>query len=159
MSETAVTVSRSILAPLETVWEIATDLRSLPETISAITEVEMLEGGDPLDIGARWRETRLMMRREATEEMEVTAIAPQRGYTVEANNNGVRYKTIFALTPAGSGRTEVTMTFEGTPERPRNIIQRVLGTLGLRVVRRALERDLADLADAAEGEGAVVNPT
>lgn len=159
MSETAVTVSRTVLAPLETVWDIATDLRSMPETVSAITEVDVLEGGDPFDVGTRWRETRLMMRREATEEMEVTAVAPQRGYTVEADNGGVHYRTVFTFTPAGSGRTDVTMTFEGTSERPRNVVQRMLGALGLRVVRRALERDLADLAEAAEGDGAVVNPT
>jgi uncharacterized membrane protein len=159
MSETAVTVSRTILAPLETVWGIATDLRSMPETMSVITEVDVLEGGDPFDVGTRWRETRLMMRREVVEEMEVTAVAPQRGYTVEANNHGAHYKTILAFVPVGSGQTEVTMTFEGTPQRPQDVIQRMLGALGLRVVRRALERDLADLADAAEGEGAVVNPT
>lgn len=159
MSETAVTVSRTIHAPVETVWEIATDLRSMPETMSAITEVDVLAGGDTFDVGTRWRETRLMMRREATEEMEVTAVAPQRGYTVEANNHGVHYSTIFTFAPVGSGRTEVTMTFEGTPDRPQNPIQRVLGGIGLRVVRKALERDLADLAVAAEGEGAVVNPT
>jgi uncharacterized membrane protein len=159
MSETAVTVSRTVHAPVETVWEIATNLRSMPETMSAITEVDVLVGGDTFDVGTRWRETRRMMRREVTEEMEVTDVAHHRGYTVVADNRGVHYSTIFTFAPIGTGRTEVTLTFEGRPERPQNPIQRMLGRLGLRVVRKALERDLDDLAGAAEGEGAVVNPT
>lgn len=160
MSDTsAVSVSRTVEAPIERVWEIATDLQSMPETMSAITGVEVLEGGDAFAVGTRWRETRMMMKREETEEMAVTAVEPGQSYTVEADNHGVHYTSVFTFAPAGTGRTEVTMTFMGTPQGRQNPIQRLLGKLGLRVVRKSLEKDLADLASAAEKDHAAINPS
>ena len=150
MSETSVTVNRTIEAPLDRVWAVATDLEALPETMSAITAVEVLAGGDPFDVGTRWRETRVMMRREETEEMTVTAVEPGRGYTVEADNHGVHYTSVFRFEPVGADRTEASMTFSGTPAGPQNVVQRLLGRLGLRIVRKALAQDLDDLAAAAE---------
>lgn len=137
MSESsAVTVSRTVDAPPERVWEI---------------------GGDPFGIGTRWRETRVMMRREETEEMTVTAVEPGRNYSVEADNCAVHYTSVLRFELAGSHRTTVSVTFMGEPTEPQNVIQRLLGRLGSRVVRKSLGRDLVDLATAAEGEP--MNPT
>lgn len=155
----SVAVSRIVEAPLEVVWRVATDLEALPETMSAITAVEVLAGGDPFGVGTRWRETRLMMRREATEEMTVTRVEPERGYTVEADNHGVHYVSTFAFAPVGPQRTEVTMTFSGQPTARQNPLQRLLGRLGLRIVRSSLEKDLADLGTAAETATAAINPS
>jgi uncharacterized protein YndB with AHSA1/START domain len=159
MSKASVTVNRTIDAAAERVWEAATDLRAMPDRIAAITNVEVLEGGNPFGVGTRWRETRVMMRREETEEMLVTAVEPGRSYTVEADNHGVHYTSIFRFEHAGSHRTNATMTFMGEPTGAQTVVQRLLGRLGLRVVRKSLERDLADLATAAEAEGEPVNPT
>jgi uncharacterized membrane protein len=155
----AVSVSRAIDAPLDTVWAIATDLADLPETFSAITAVEILAGGDPFDVGTRWRETRTMMRREASEVMTVTRLEPKRGYTVEADNGGVHYVSTFAFAPVGEDRSEVTMTFSGEPTAARNAFMRMMGKLGLRIVRKSIEKDLHDLATAAERADAAVNPS
>lgn len=152
----SVTVTRIVNAPPETVWRVATDLERMPETMSAITEVEVLEGGGEFGVGTRWRETRMMMRREATEEMEVTAVEPQRRYVVEADNSGVHYVSTFTFAPVGADHTEVAMAFTGTPTEPQNPIMRFMGKLGLRVVRKALERDLDDLAAAAESANSSV---
>ena len=155
-----VSASRTINAPVERVWRVATDLKSIPETMSAITDVEVVSGAaEEFDVGTRWRETRMMMKREATEEMEVTAVAPLRSYTVEADNHGVHYTSEFAFEPVGDGQTRVTMTFKGESQSKQNVIQRMMGKLGLRVVRKSLEQDLADLASAAEGTDEPVNPT
>lgn len=155
----SLTVTRTINAPLEAVWQVATDLADMPETMSAITGVEILEGGGAFAVGTRWRETRMMMRREATEEMEVTRLEHHRSYTVEADNHGVHYISTFTFTPVGDDRTEVAMSFTGQPSGPQNVIQRTLGRLGLRVVRKSLEQDLADLARAAEDADASINPS
>ncbi|HYH12413.1 MAG TPA: SRPBCC family protein [Thermomicrobiales bacterium] len=155
----SVTVTRTIDAPLETVWDVATDVERMPERMSAITEVEVLEGGTPFDAGTRWRETRTMMRREATEEMEVTAMDRHRRYVVEADNSGVHYVSTFTFTPVGANRTEVAMTFTGEPTGSQNILMRLIGKLGLRVVRKSLERDIDDLATAAESAASPVNPS
>lgn len=155
----SVTVTRVIAAPIETVWDIATDLRRMPEHMSAITELEILEAGETFGVGTRWRETRTMMRREATEEMEVTAVEPLRSYVVEADNSGVHYVSTFTFQPAGSGSTDVAMTFTGEPTAPQNVFMRLVGRLGLRVVRKSLERDLDDLATAAASAAPPINPT
>lgn len=155
----SVSVTRIVEAPLDTVWRVSTDLSSMPETMSAISDVEILAGGDPFDVGTRWRETRMMMRREATEEMTVTHVEPQRGYTVEADNHGVHYVSTFAFEALGPQRTQVTMTFSGQPAAPQNALMRLMGRLGLRVVRKSLEKDLHDLATASEDAVAAVNPS
>ena len=71
-----VEVSREVAAPAERVWGIIIDLAGSPSVISAIDEVEVLAGPDPLGVGTRWRETRTMMGKSAAEEMWVTAVDP-----------------------------------------------------------------------------------
>lgn len=146
----SVTVSRTVDAPVETVWAVATDLRGAPDVLSAVSRVEVLDGGADFGVGTRWRETRKMMGREGTEEMVITAAERPSWYTVEADNRGVHYISTFRFEPAGEGRTEVTMTFGGSPTKPQNAVARLLGRFGLKMVRRTLDQDLADLAAAAE---------
>ena len=153
MPSDSVTVSRTVAAPVETVWAVATDLAAAPETLSGVTRVEVLEGAT-FGVGTRWRETRTMMGREATEEMVVTEAAAPSSYTVEADNHGVHYVSTFAFAPLGANRTEVTMTFAGTPTAPQNPLVKLMGRFGLRMVRKTLEQDLADLARAAEARAA-----
>jgi len=73
----------------------------------------MLSEG-PFRIGTRWRETRVIMKKEATEEMWVTAVHPPRSYQVEAESHGTHYHTLFEFEPEGDG-TQVTWNFKGTP--------------------------------------------
>lgn len=153
MPSDSVTVSRTVAAPVETVWAVATDLTAAPETLTGVTRVEVLEG-EIFGVGTRWRETRTMMGREATEEMVVTAATAPSSYTVEADNHGVHYVSTFAFAPLGADRTEVTMTFAGTPTAPQNPLVKLMGRFGLRMVRKTLEQDLADLARAAEARAA-----
>ncbi|TKJ22377.1 SRPBCC family protein [Blastococcus sp. CCUG 61487] len=148
-----VEVRRHVAAPVQQVWGVATDLAGSPQVISGIDAVEVLTPG-PFGVGTRWRETRTMMGRSATEEMTVTAVAPPRSYTVEASSAGAHYVSTFTFAPSGSGGTDVTMTFGG---RPTSTVGRVLaaitGPLVRRSVTKALEKDLADIAAAAERGG------
>jgi uncharacterized membrane protein len=135
---------------VQRVWDVATDLAGSPEVVRGIDAVEVLTPG-PFGVGTRWRETRTMMGRSATEEMTVTAVEPQRSYRVEAASRGAHYVSTFAFTPSADGGTDVTVTFGG---RPTSTVARVLGAvtapLGRRAVTRALEQDLHDIAAAAE---------
>jgi uncharacterized membrane protein len=145
-----VEVRRHVTAPVQRVWDVATDLAGSPEVVRGIDAVEVLTPG-PFGVGTRWRETRTMMGRSATEEMTVTAVEPQRSYRVEAASRGAHYVSTFAFTPSADGGTDVTVTFGG---RPTSTVARVLGAvtapLGRRAVTRALEQDLHDIAVAAE---------
>jgi uncharacterized protein YndB with AHSA1/START domain len=145
-----VEVRRHVAAPVQRVWDVATDLAGSPQVVRGIDAVEVLTPG-PFGVGTRWRETRTMMGRSATEEMTVTAVEPPRSYRVEAASRGAHYVSTFAFTPSADGGTDVTTTFGG---RPTSTVARVLGAvtapLGRRAVTRALEQDLHDIAVAAE---------
>ena len=80
--------SRVVNAPPEAVWAIVTDLAETANVIEAIESIEVLQGPDPLAVGTRWRESRTMFGKTASEEMEVTELDPGRSYTVEAGGRG-----------------------------------------------------------------------
>lgn len=144
-------VSRSIAAPAERVWDVLVDLSGSPEIISAIDSVEILAGPDPLGVGTRWRETRTMMGKSATEEMWVTAVDPGRSYTVVADSRGAAYQSRFELTPTGADSCTLALCFEGQPQGAGGrVLAATVGRLFLPMERKALERDLADIATAAE---------
>ncbi len=145
-----VEVRRHVAAPVERVWAVATDLAGAPQVVRGIDAVEVLTPG-AFGVGTRWRETRTMLGRSATEEMTVTAVEPQRSYTTEAVRPGVRYLSTVAVTPAGDGGSDLAMTFGARPTSTvTRVLEAVTGPLGRRAVTRALEKDLADIAAAAE---------
>ena len=142
-------VIRRIAAPRDRVWEVLTDVDRSPEVISAIQSVERVRG-EGFDVGTRWRETRTMMGREATEEMEVTAVEPGERYVVETDGTGAHYRSEFVLEGDGGG-TEVTMTFASEPSGAlARILDATVGRLLAGATRRALAADLEDVAHASE---------
>ncbi|MEU8522746.1 SRPBCC family protein [Streptomyces sp. NBC_01216] len=154
MTTKNVVVERRIEATPGPVWETLTDLKGLERVLGGVDRVEVLtEGG--FGVGTRWRETRRMLGREATEEMRVTVSEPPDRYVVEADSHGMHYVTEFTLRPAGPGATMVRMTFSATPAggAASGLLARLLGDLGSRAVRRAVARDLADVAVAVQRHG------
>ena len=65
------TVSKQISAPHQAVFEKFTDFAHVAENVRGIERMEILTDG-PIGQGTRFRETRIMFNREATEEMEIT---------------------------------------------------------------------------------------
>lgn len=144
-----VELSRQVDAPVERVWTLATDLAGAPGILSGVDRVEVLTPGE-FGVGTRWRETRTMLGRQATEEMEVTAVAERRSYTVQAAGSGAQYVSTFTFTPA-SGGTVVAVTFGATATtRGARLLAALTGPLARRAVERALRADLEDLGRAAE---------
>ncbi len=143
--------TRQIAAPAERVWALLTDLEASPRVMSGIDAVEIISGPPDFGVGTRWRETRTMLGRQATEELEVTDVTVGRAYSAVTDGNGTRYEVQFLIEPDGSGACTITTTFGATPT---SLVSRVLSaTLGRLFVgssRDALEQDLADLAAAAE---------
>ncbi len=143
-----VTVTQHVQAPLERVFEIFTDLRKAPERITGIQSLDVLSPGD-VGAGTRFRETRVMFGKEATEEMQVTEFEPNRSYAVEADSHGCLYRSEFVFEPKGDG-TDVTMTFGATPYTLGAKLMSPLGKLMAGSVRKACGQDMADLAVFAE---------
>lgn len=145
---TTVTVRQPCSAPVETVWAVATDLANAPAAISGISTTEVLSSGD-FGVGTRWKETRRMYGRDASETMTITAVEPGRSYTAEAASSGMRYVTTWEFAPVEGG-SEITMTFSGEPVGTLGkMLSRVMGFMN-RSVEKAMRQDMADLAAYAE---------
>jgi carbon monoxide dehydrogenase subunit G len=151
MSARSVVVQRRIAAGQDAVWAALTDLAGMERVLSGVSKVEVLTQG-PFGVGTRWRETRRMFGKDATEEMWVTASEPPRRYVVEAESHGTHYISEWRLTADGPASTTVGMTFTGVPSGgAAGLLARVLGGLGAKAVSRAIAKDLDDVAAAVEG--------
>lgn len=109
--------THAVQAPAAVVWAVVTDLEGSPEVLSAVEAVEAVERLDDLtgfQVGTRWRETRTMFGKQATDMMEVTEIDPGHRSTVVAESGSTTYTSTITVTPSGSERCELTMTFEGS---------------------------------------------
>ncbi len=144
-------VTREIQAPPDRVWMVVTDLERAPEVISGIEKIERLDGGGDFGIGTKWRETRTMFGRQATEEMEVTALDEGRSYTVEADGHGAHYTSTLTVEPAAAG-SRVVMTFGAEPQgKLATFMAATVGRLFQGATKKALAKDLDDIAAAATG--------
>jgi len=153
MSGHQVQIEREVAASPEEVWRVLTDLDHAAETLSGVSRVELLTDG-PYTVGTRWRETRKMFGKEATEEMRVTAVEAPARTTVEADSAGVNYVTVFTLTPAGDG-TRLAMAFtarQPDPSRVQKLTWAVFGKLGIKATSKMMARDLEDIARRAESK-------
>jgi hypothetical protein len=143
-----VIVRQSCGAPVDVLWDVATDLAQAPANITGITRTEVLTDGG-VGVGTRWRETRTMLGREATETMEITAVEPGRSYTAEAHSSGMHYVTRWEVAATDTG-SEIVMTFSGEPASTiGRLASRVFGAMNASV-EKAMRKDMADIARAAE---------
>lgn len=146
-----VEVTREIDAPPSRVWEVITDLEHSAQVVSGIEQVERLDDHDGFVVGTRWRETRTMFGKQATEEMEVTAIVPERSYTTLAEHGSNRYVSNLEVAPRDDGHSRLTMSFEGTSTSGvGRIMTATVGRLMRSTTRKMLQQDLDDIATAAE---------
>lgn len=144
-------VSREIASTPERVWSIVTDLGAAADVLTGVERIEILEGPAQLDVGTRWRETRTMFGKSATEEMIVTAVDPGRSYTVEADGKGALYRSVMTAEAVGDGRTRLSMTFGAEPRGlGSKLMAATLGRLFSGATKKALHQDLDDIAAAAE---------
>lgn len=150
MTGRSVLVERRIAAGQGPVWEALTDLRGMERVLSGVSKVDVLTDG-AFGVGTRWRETRRMFGKEATEEMWVTACEPPERYVVEAESHGTHYISEWVLRAEGPSATTVLMTFTAVASGAvASLLARILGGLGARAVRKAIAKDLDEVASAVE---------
>src|SRR5688572_28224488 len=97
-----VSTTRRIGASRSDVWSAVTDFANAPNRISSIKRVELLTEG-PAGKGTRFRETRIMFGKEATETMEVVDWNPPSHYTLECNSCGCLYRSTVSCKADGDG--------------------------------------------------------
>ncbi len=129
--------TRHINAPVETVFTAI----SSPEGFSnAVPDIKRIEYVSDIrsGIGARFRETRQMGRREATTELEITEFSPNHSVRYVSDAGGTIWDTIFTVEPEGDG-TRMTMNMDA---RPHKLAARVINPLIMGMVRKAVEKDM-----------------
>lgn len=150
------TTSIRVNAPQRQVFDALADLDHAPGRIRGIVRVERLTDG-PVGKGTRWRETRIMFKKEATEEMEMTAFDPPRGFTVGCESCGCVYSSQFRVRPEGR-ETVVEMEFTG---RGTTALAKVMGAIMAPFMKgmmlKCIKNDLEDIKAYVEG-GAKAQP-
>ena len=145
-------LERLVEARVERVWEVLTDVAHADQTLGGVDRVELLTEG-PYQVGTRWRETRRMFGREATEQMQVTVAEAPTRTVIEADSSGVHYITEFTLTPSSADATRLTMSFtavQGQVNPLHKALRRLFGRLGAKASEKVMAKDLQDIAERAE---------
>ncbi|MBU8868745.1 SRPBCC family protein [Paenarthrobacter aromaticivorans] len=145
------TLTQHINASPEKVWAVLSDIPGSAGTLSGINAIQMLSEG-PYGEGTRWKETRTMMGRQETVEMWVSETDPPRSTTVKALQGGADYTTGFNLNERDGG-TDLTLTFDAKVLKPTlvsKVAMALFGKIGMSITRKALSKDLAEIAAKAE---------
>lgn len=138
-----------IAATPERVWSAITDPSRWTTMIPAIKKVEPLTD-QPFGVGFRWRETRVMFGREATETMEIAQSTRLKSYVATAGSHGCNYVTTITLTPV-SGGTQLSFDFRGDATTfVAKVMSAIMAPFMGGLMRKCLNADLAGIKSAIE---------
>jgi hypothetical protein len=144
------TMAKRVAAPVDTVFEAASDVERAAEHIRGIEKIELLTPV-PIGVGTHWRETRKMMGHEATETLEITAFDRPRSYTIGCQSCGSYFETTFRFASATAGATDVIVDVNC---EPRSFMAKLMAPLGkfmfAKMLRKCMDDDLADIKRTAE---------
>jgi uncharacterized membrane protein len=150
---TTVTVATEVAAPVEQVFDVFTDVERGAERVTNIQKIEMLTVGG-LRLGSRWLETRAVLGRPDTVEMEVTAFEQNRTYTITHHKAGARIDAVFTFDPIDD-ETRVQIEFilesHGVPPGALAPVRWAMASK----VRDVIGQDLEDLKGFIEQQPAV----
>ncbi len=147
-----ITVSETINATLEEVFEAASNIPECASYIDGIEAIETLKESpeSPNNIGVvgegyTWRETRIMFGKTATEDMTIINWSPPNSYQVEARSCGCYYLSDFTFEHIGDQTTKMTMSFNGTPESFGAKIMMFVFSFMTKKMAKLLAKDLHDI--------------
>lgn len=141
-----------VSAPLETTFDIFTDIPNAAARLSGVTKLEPHSDG-PVGPGFKWTESRTLFGREASETMTVDEFARPNHMTVDAFSHGTAYRTRYDFAPQDGG-TKVVMTFRATPKSLFARIMSIFAGAMMGSVEKLLLQDLKDMKAAAEAAAA-----
>ena len=132
-----VTVTRRIDAPVDVVFRTVAHVEQFSQAVPHILRVEFLSEVKA-GVGARFRETRMMMGREASTELEVTEYVESERVRILSEAGGALWDTVFTVAPDGES-TELKMVMNA---QPQTTSARMTMPLVLGMVRTAVEKDM-----------------
>ncbi len=140
-----VSVEVEIAKPKNTVWASIIDINNCSEFISSIIAIEILNQPESGLVGLKWKETRQIFGKKATEIMWITDAVENEYYCTRAESHGSVYVTKISLSEAGENTIlrmlfscEAQTTFVG-------IVSACMGFLLKRSMKKMVLKDLEDI--------------
>jgi uncharacterized membrane protein len=142
----------TINAPKEAIWAVVTNIENATQNISSIEKIEVLEKPASGIVGIKWRETRKIFGKTATEVMWITDAVENESYKTRAESHGTVYVCRFTIANQNGSNT-LTMTHNSQPLS--FMAKMMMGTLGFMfkgTMRKMILKDLNDIKAAVEGQ-------
>ena len=141
-----ITVTRSIQAPVQRVFETVADVEGFSRAVPEIQEVEFLSD-IRRGVGTRFRETRLMRGRKVVTELEVTEYEEDERVRLISDTSGVVWDSVFTVRPEADG-TLLELTMEA---RPYKLLPKLTTPLLKGMITKALVADMDAVKVYCEG--------
>ena len=139
------TVRRTIDAPVELVFRTVAEIDNFSQAIPHIVDVEFLSDART-GVGSRFRETRLMMGREASTILEVTEYVENERVRLVSDEGGTVWDSVFTVR-AVDGKTELTLVMDAKAYTLRS---RILVPIMKLMVRMGLVEDMDAVKEYCE---------
>ena len=137
--------SRTISAPIDRVFAALSDPSQFSEAVPHILNIEFLSDVKS-GVGTKFRETRLMGKKEATTELEITECVENEHIRIVTESNGTLWDTVMSVSDSG-GKTELNMAMDATASG-------FFGSLMIKMIKgmiqKALEKDMDCLKEYCE---------
>ena len=145
----AVVATRTIQAPLASVFETLTSPEIYKQAVPDIKSVEFLSEKHT-GVGARFREVRECRGREAATELSVTEWSPNERVRMVAAEGGCEWDTVFEVRE-NAGTVHMDMHMDA---RPLTVMAKLMTPFMLGVISRAIESDMDAVKRWCEAQGA-----
>ena len=134
----------------EKIWQVIADIENSTNVISGIEKIEILEKPSDGLVGLKWKETRTMFGKTASEIMWITDAEEPSYYRTRAESHGAVYITELRITERESSSI-LTMTFTAEIVKlGAKIMWAMMGFMMRGSTKKALQQDLNDIKAAAE---------
>lgn len=131
--------------PITDVWKTTIDFKNCFSYIESIVKIEIIDEPKDTLIGFKWKETRVMLGKEATETMWITDYVENEYYQTRAESHGSVYTSRLSLENVG-GNTKLMMSFSAEAQ---TIVVKVfsfcMGLLLKGSMKKVLTRDLNNI--------------
>jgi len=141
-------VEQTVPADRATVFAVITDFENAASFTSGILRLDMLTPG-PVMVGTRFRQTREMFGKEASEELEVVEFERPGYLALGAHSRGVDYRITYTLSD-DEGATRIVCEFTATPVTFAARLMAGMSGLFEEHARKIVAADLADASAEAE---------
>jgi len=137
--------SINIERPVEDVWKAIIDFENCSNYIESIIKLDIIDQPKDTLIGFKWKETRVMFGKEATETMWITDYTENEYYQTRAESHGSIYTSRLSIVPVGED-TQLTMSFSGQAQTfTAKLLSSIMGFMVKGAMKKAILKDLTDI--------------